>query len=302
MIFDRFVEVSFVGDGIDIDPVSELKIQFALEKHDGVQLNRGTIVIFNLSEKTRGALARPHHLNRPMAEPVITVILKAGYKGQEITMFAGDIVTATNERAGPDWRTVMKVFTGYNITNKSYTDESIGQKTNAKTVADRLISPLGIDVIYTDEAEKRLFGKSVSSFSSSGLSFRTVHNFLTRYGLAFTIEEDNSGLVYVDDRARDPNTTRSRSNTFSPETGLVGTPQITNVGVNIRSLLRPNIKLMQKFFVDSESITSTLRGGGGRLSNEYHAINIGHFGDNRDEDWFTEIEGAYSTLIEEDYT
>lgn len=299
MTFERAAEVSF--DGIDLDPITDLRIQFSVEKHDGIQLNRAEIIIFNLSENVRNTLARPHHLDRPIADPVITVILKAGYKGQEITMFAGDLVVATNERDGPDWKTVMTLFSGYSAISRGWTEISLDTKTDAKVVADRLLSPLGIDAVYTEEAQERLQGESVASYSSSGLSFRTAHDFLTRFNLAFTIEEDGSGLVYVDDRARDPNTEKTKQNNFTPKTGLIGTPKITNFGVSIRSLLRPDIKLMQKIFVESETITSTLRGGGGQLTNEYHAINIAHFGDTRGEDWFTEIEGVYSKLVRDDY-
>lgn len=297
--FDRVAEVSFAGVGIE--PVTDLRIQFAVEKHDGVQLNFAEIIIFNLSVTTRNALARPRPLSRLLADPVITVILKAGYKGQEITMYAGDLITAKNERSGPNWRTVMSLISGYNRSVKSWTNVSLKEKTDAKTLADRLILPLGLDVVYTDEAKTKLDGKSVASFTESGLSFRTVHNFLSKYGLAFTIEEDGKGLVYVDDAARDPDAQKTKDNTFSPETGLIGTPQITTPGVNIRTLLRPNIKLKQKFFVESETITQTLQGGGQQLTNEYNAINISHFGDTRGEDWFTEIEGVYLKLFPESY-
>ncbi len=299
MIFERSIKISFIG--VDIDPVSDLRIQFSAEKHDTTELNRANIIIFNLSEKTRNALARPYHLDRPMAEPVITVTITAGYKGSEIVMFVGDLVIATNERSGPDWRTVMQLFTGYNATAKSWTELSLGSKTDARAVVDSLLNPLNLDAIYTEDAAKQLQGKSVSSYASSGLSFRTVHDFLTRYGLAFTIEEDNQALIYVSGKERDPNNTRTAQNTFSKESGLIGTPQVTSIGVNIRALLRPSIKILQKFYVESQTITNTLRGGGGQLANEYYVNKVAHFGDNRGQEWYTEIEGVYLSLDKTNY-
>lgn len=299
MIFDRVAEVSFKG--VDLNPVTDLRIQFSLEKNDTVKFNSGRITIFNLSENARNLLARPHHLSRPMAEPVITVALSAGYKGNNVRMFAGDVITAINLRTGPDWMTTMELFTGYNAAQKGTSVESVDGTTPASVIVDRVLAPMLLDIRITDEAAVRLKNERVASYSASGLSFRVAAEFLSRYGLAFMIDEDGQGLIYVDDRAMDPNSSKTASNTFSPETGLIGTPEITYTGVNIKSLLRPQMRLFQKFFVESETISKTLKAGGGSVDNEYHAKKIVHFGDTRGEEWYTEISGVYSNLIEEDY-
>jgi len=299
MIFDRVAEVAFKG--VDLNPVTDLRIQFSLEKNDTVKFNSGRITILNLSSNARNLLARPHHLSRPMAEPVITVSLSAGYRGNQVRMFAGDIITAINSRKGPDWITTMELFTGYNAAQKGVTVESIDGTTPASVIVNRVLAPMLLDIRITDEAATRLKNKKVSSYSASGLSFRVAADFLSRYGLAFMIDEDGQGLVYVDDRAMDPNSGKTTSNTFSPETGLIGTPEITYTGVNVKSLLRPQMKLFQKFFVESDTISRTLQAGGGSVNNEYHAKKIAHIGDTRGEEWYTEVSGVYSNLIEEDY-
>lgn len=299
MIFDRVAEVSFKG--VDLNPVTDLRIQFALEKHDSVKFNSGRITIFNLGENARNIIARPHHLSRPMAEPVITVALTAGYRGSEIRMFAGDVITAVNARVGPDWITTLELFTGYNAAQKAQAVESVDGSTPASIIINRIVASMLIDVRVTDEAQERMKNERVASFSASGLAFRVAADFLSRYGLAFMIDEDGQGLIYVDDRPRDPNSGKSATNTFSPQTGLIGTPEITYTGINVRSLLRPEMRLFQKFFVESETITRTLQAGGGEIASEYHAKKIAHVGDTRGEEWYTEIEGVYSNLIEEDY-
>ncbi len=299
MIFDRVARVSFAG--VQLDPVTDLRIQFTADKHDGLQLNQGTITIFNLSENARNTIARPYPLDFPMIDPVITVFLKAGYRGQDVQMFAGDLMSATNERVGPDWRTVIQMFSGFNVITKADVDVSIDKPTPPRSIADRLLAPLKIDVRYTSAAAAHLKKQTkVPSYSESALSFRAAYEFLDRYGLAFTIEEDGQGLVYVDDRPRDPDASKSQENTFSPDNGLIGTPRVTRYGIEIRSLLRPNIRIMQRFFVESDTIRGTLRGGG-RPTGEYHVTKVSHTGDTRGEDWFTEVEGAYSNLVEGEY-
>lgn len=294
MIFDRVAQVSFAG--VDLNPVTDLRIQFSIEKNDGIQFNSATIIIYNLPENTRNVLAKPHPLNESMVDPIITVFLKAGYVGEDVQIIGGDLMFATNERAGPDWITILELRSGFNVASKSEIDLTIADKTPARTVAGRLLAPLRIDVSYTNAAEEALKNQKVAAYSTSALSFRAAHEFLDRYGLEFTIEEDGQGVVYVGGRSRDPDSGKTAENTISPQSGLVGTPQVTSTGVNVRSLLRPRMRLLQKFFVESETISSTLRGGGAQLTNEYHIIRITHIGDTRGDDWHTEITGAYSQL------
>lgn len=296
MIFDRKIELSFRG--IELNPINEdHRIQFSLDKLDRVKFNSGSVTIYNLAERSRSLLARVRPLNRPMQEPIITVTLTAGYRDKVVNMFSGDIVSATNRREGPDWITVIELFTNFAKFHRSATNQSFAVVTPARTVTDRIIASMKIDVTYTEEAAAILKKNKVASFSASGLSYRLAHEFLSRYGLGFTIEEDGKALVYVLNKARDPKAGKVTANTFSPKTGLIGTPQITEHGVNITTLLRPEIRLLQKFYVESETIAGTLDGGGG----EYMAKSITHFGDTRGDDWFTEIEGIYWNIVPEDY-
>ena len=148
MNFDRVAQISFTG--VDVNPVTDLRITFTIEKNDGDNFNKGSITIFNLPESARNKLARPYPIGFPMIEPVITVFLKAGYKDEDVQMFSGQLVSATNVRTGPDWRTDMFVFSGYFKGTIKTINISLADKTPAKTISDRLLAPLDIDVIYTD--------------------------------------------------------------------------------------------------------------------------------------------------------
>lgn len=299
MNFGRVAQVSFTG--VDIKPITDLRIVFNVEKHDGISFNSANISVFNLSATARKTLARPYPIGFPMIEPVITVFLKAGYEGKDVQMFVGQLVSATNVRIGPDWRTDMFLFSGFFSATIARSVISLADKTPARTIIDRLLEPLKIDVIYTDSASDTIKNEKVSDYSTSALSYQAVSDFLDRYGLSFTIEEDGQGLIYKSEEPRDPDSGQTLDNTFSPNTGLLGTPKIMMTGVSIRSLLRPRVRLFQKIFVESETITGTLRGGSDLPVSEYHVINVSHSGDNRGEDWFTSIEASYSKLIDGEY-
>jgi len=296
-MFRRTAQVSF--DGVSIKPITDLRVTFDVDKGDGDQLNRGTIKIYNLSPNSRAQLAKPFPIGFPLIDPIIRVFLKAGYDGDNIQLLAGELLSGINTKEGPDWITTLEVWSGINATTKGIANFSFGDPTKAKVIADRLLSVLNIDVKYTDEALDLVGNLKVTDYTSSGLSFREINLFLRRYGLSFTIEEDGQGLVYIDDRPRNPGAGQNSQNTFSPSTGLVGSPSITRTGIEIRALLRPQIRLLERFFVESQTISGTLVGN---VVADYHAINIKHTGDTRGEDWYTAIEGAYSNLIEGDYS
>jgi len=296
-MFKRSAQVSF--DGVSVKPITDLRIAFEIDKDDGQQLNRGTIRIYNLNSDSRAQLAKPYPIGYPLIDPIIRVFLKAGYGGDNVQLLAGELLSGINTKEGPDWITTLEIWSGINATTKGISNFSFGDPTKAKVIADRLLSVLNIDVRYTDEADDLINNLKVTDYTSSGLSFREISLFLRRFGLSFTIEEDGQGLVYVDDRPRNPEAGQTSQNTFSPQNGLVGSPAITRTGIEIRALLRPQIRLLERFFVESRTISGTLVGN---VVADYHAISIKHTGDTRGEDWFTEIEGAYSNLIAGDYS
>ena len=97
-MFKRSIRVEF--EGIDIKPITKLRVAFEVEKSDGLQFNHGMVTIFNMLPSNRSKISRPFPLGFPMKEPVVKVMLYAGYEGQEILLLTGDILSATNEKRG----------------------------------------------------------------------------------------------------------------------------------------------------------------------------------------------------------
>ncbi len=293
-LFDRSIRIEF--SGVDIAPIENLKMTFDIDKNDGNQFNHGLVTITNLPEATRNKIARAHPLGFPMVEPIINMSLYAGYRGREVLLLSGDILSAINNLVGPNWLTNIDVFSGLNDATKADVQVAFSLPTNAKVISDQLLAKLGIDVKYTQEATEILNNKRPNDFSTSGMAADEASVFLARYGLAFTIEEGSQGLVYIDNRPRNPNAGKTNDNTFKPSNGLIGTPQITRIGINIKSFLRPGIRIFEKVFVESRTTTGSLQAPG--YAPEYHVIGMKHVGDNRDNDWFSEFECAYTSLSE----
>lgn len=295
-------EYSIIFEGIDIDPIINLRMQFQVDKSDGETLNRGIITIFNLNPSSRAALTHSVHPSTIFIEPIIKVHLFVGYDGNIKEVIAGDIYISHSQRVGTDWVTKIELYSGIAAATNGITTVSYDGTTNAKYIADQLTVPMGISINYTKEALDLLTQYTYEDFSVSATSMRSITQFLKRkeFNMAFTIEEDNKGLVYIDDAPRELNQPRTNANAFNKFNGLIGSPNITRTGVEFLSLIRSEIQLLQSVYVESQTINETLQKDE-LLTNKYYVKSIRHFGDTHDDEWFTEIQGFYSDLAEGSY-
>lgn len=294
-LFNRNVEVSFKG--VDILPVSRLRVAFDVSKQDGEQFNNGIIRIYNLNSSSRSALAKViHNSKTPWVEPIIQCTLKVGYGDELVQLISGDVLIATNQRIGPDWITDIEVYTGWFSSKKSGTQLDYGAKTSAKKVVNDLLSKISdFDIQYTTKAESKLKGKTVQAYTMNGNAYNEAKVFLPRYGLRFSIEDDGILLVHAFNEPRDETRNENNTSTFNPTNGLLDSPKITRVGVEFKALLRPQIKILQRVYVESQSINETLQNQD-RFTNEYFITGLKHTGDTYSDEWYTEISGSYVGL------
>lgn len=292
-LFDRQIKLEF--EGVNIQPITDLRIKFHVDKNDSQNLNHGIITITNLEPRDRAALAYPFHSDFRTHKPVIKVKLSAGYKGEVIQMMKGTLLTGVSSRLEENWVTELEVWAGIDIATNTEINYSSAKPTPAKTIVQELIKKMNMSVKYTKEADDILNKESVADYTTSGLAYVEADLFLKRYGLGFTITDDGEALVYLSGKPRDPASAKTIENTFSPESGLIGTPQVTRTGVEIISLLRPSVKILQRFFVESETIKETLQASPS-FSPDYYVKEVQHSGDNRGEQWFTEIVGFYTKI------
>ena len=298
-LFNRNIEVSF--QGVDITPITKLRISFEVDKQDGEQFNNGKIRIYNLNASSRASLAKIiHYEPTPWAEPIVKCILKVGYGDELVQLISGDILIATNQRVGPDWITDIEIFTGLYDSQKSDVKLDYSKTTSAKKIVNDLLSTIeNVDIQYTVEAEKALSNKKVQDYTMTGIAYNEGRLFLSRFGLDFIIEDDGILLVYVSGEPRETQRNESNSVTFKPANGLLGSPKVTRTGVEFQALIRPQIKILQRVYVESQSVNETLQNQD-KYSNEYFVTGLKHSGDTHSDEWYTEITGTYVD-INEDY-
>jgi hypothetical protein len=288
------------SSGSAVAPITDLRVAFEVENNDGVNLNHAIISIYNLNPSDRAAFALPMPMGKdlrflPLPGDSVSVRLFAGYEDNPEFIFEGDVKWSHSDRIGPDWVTRLELYAGLRASIIP-SQVSFVSPTPARTVLESILAPLGISLEYTDFASAILTGppeKKVTTFSSSGLAYRDADDLCSRWGLAFTLERQRHGLIYAPNQPRDA-TAKNPRNTISPTSGLIGTPKITPPGIEVKCLLRPDMRIMQRFFVESETTRGSLQAT--NYAPDYYAANVRHIGDTRGEEWFTEIEGYYARM------
>lgn len=276
----RKVRATFAGSGggLVINPgplqVHELKIGFNIQKDISGVPNSAVIEITNLSEGHRNAVGKE----------LDDVTLEAGYMppegGSNVgIIFRGQMRDVEHRREGPDIITTLTCGDG---------DQAIGRATISRTF------PRGTKVESVIEAINDEFAKQniargewkgvgdlptlTRPYSMCGSCSRELNRLGRTHGFYWSIQ--NGALEII------PGDGYLGGIAFlTPTTGLIESPTITDNGVSAKALLNPEIRPNRRVRIESEMLKAN--GGGG----EYRVSTASYVGDNRDGDFFVQIDG-----------
>lgn len=287
--FGRVAQV-VVQTGAEQRTIMGHRIVFQVEAFAGPAMSRGVVRMFNLGEDTQRVLAR--RKTDFQQSPFTHVFLYAGYQNADSLVLRGNLLRGTNIRVGPDWITELEVIPFFEqrvnamvlpASRFSFTD------TPPMLILDRLFEVLAAgEPRFSTEARVKLSTAAAISGSYSGRAIDEIRRLLARYGLTFSLHNEGP-LVVKEGGAMNPDDPAAALITLNQTTGLIGTPQITDYGVTVKTLLDPRLNPLLRFIVESPTIARTLQ----VRAQEYSAIRVKHVGDTRGEDWFTEVDAAY---------
>lgn len=289
--FDRLVELVISREDETVAVVRN-RIDFRVEKFPGGLVNnRASVTVYNLGFKTRALLTRRRVDIK--VKPFTNVFISAGYKsdGSTSMIFRGQVIDGANTRVGPDWITTFEAFTAFEQGENAMVSpqKQTYLDTAPKKIIDDLFAVLNYNKVrYSDEALVEIAKVQKVTQAFAGRADAAIKKFLTRFGLSYSLEDDGPVVVVKGSAA---NTTQAITQIplVSVETGLIGTPKITHRGVEIKTLLNPELKIFKRFRLRSLTTDGSLQ-----LSDqEFTAMKLQHYGSNRSEDFFTEIRGAF---------
>lgn len=271
------------GNTLDL---SELRIKFAVKQSSAETPNAADITVYNLSAETAWQVKNQF----------TKVTLQGGYNANFGVIFQGNIKQVIIGKQGTE--TWIEIIAGdgdlaYNnavVVTSIVKGSTQNDEINACIAAT---SPLGVTAggnSTVANKQKRPRGKAM---------FGNARNYLR--GVAqtngYNWSMQNEKVEFVPLKSYLPGT----AVLLTAATGMIGTPQQTTQGVNVKCLLNPYIKINGRIQLDNSTVQAfkidlTLKPGSTTnvaaplpSNGVYFVLAVEHSGDTRGTDWYTNV-------------
>ena len=284
--FNRKVKV-VVGDpnigGLEIE---DLKISFNVELSLVGFPNTGTIQIYNLNKSNRNKIK----------EEFTKIKLYAGYENNVSLILTGDLVSVTHEKSGPDWITNLFCGDAIRAINESTINKSLPAGQTTESIFNELVGEMkGVTKGLTEGLKDCVTKKQ--SLLRGLIVAGNVKDWLDKLaescGFNYSVNND-----IIETTAKNKPLNDEPILEIRQDNGMIGSPELTEVGVKVKSLLLPQLKLARR--IEIKSISAKINIGNlifrkvpPTIGEGVYRINkINHTGGNRENDFFTIIEGV----------
>jgi len=215
------------------------RITFEVVKTNTREPNTAKIQVYNLSQPTANQIDTRDDV----------VILQAGYGNVVEQLYVGDITKAGTVRVGVDRITSIECGTAAKATRTGKLAESFSPGTPDKAIfakaAEALGLPLGdIDGLSDDQ--------EVNGFSSTGRISDLLDKVVGKTGASWSVQD---GALTVCPKKP----VQSTGLLLTPDSGLIQSPEKTDIGVKFRALLSPSVAPCRIVQIQSENVTGFFR-------------------------------------------
>jgi len=282
-MFNRIAKILIPGFEI-----IDLRIVFKIEKSLIGYPNLGNIKIYNLKESSRNNIEKEG----------LHIQLYAGYEDTSVLLlFSGDIINVVHLKTGPDWISEIFAHDGGNAWNKSTINKTEPAGIDAFGLFNDLVGQMkGISKGVTEGLKNCLSGKR--SLIREYQMFGNIKDFLdklaTDCGFDYSI---NDGVIETTPKGLPLSDVPPVI--INQASGMIGSPERTEIGVNVKNLLLPELKLARTIKI--ESITEKINVGNLffrkvppiRNKGIYRIDKLIHTGDTHDNPWETDISARW---------
>lgn len=277
------------GKALDL---SALRFKFEVKRGDFQTPNTAEIRIYNPSPET----------SRRIEREFTQVVLQAGYEGNYGIIFAGTVMQFRRGRENPtDTFLDITAADGDSAYNFAVLDFSLAA---GRSTGDH------IEAVVRRMAEHGISGVCVSGQVDQSKSLRgRVFCGMARDELRKLAKTSNANWSIQDGKVvMIPNGAYQQGDipVITNKTGMVGMPEQTPMGIRVRCLLNPTIRIGSLIKIDNKSLQQqrynvSFAGGAsgqnvrafnaGKTDNDglYYVMLVEHRGDTRATDWYSEI-------------
>ncbi len=269
-------------NGLDL---SQFRIKFVVKRSDTMTPNVADIRVYNLSEETASLIKKEF----------TKVTLQAGYESNYGVIFQGNIKQVIIGRESAT-DTFIDIVAGdgdraYNFAVVNITLAKGSTQRDQVNASINAMAPKGVTAGHLGEVTPQQLPRGKVMFGNARNYLRDVSQ---TDQSSWSIQDEK--VTFVAKKAYLP----GERVVLTSKTGMIGTPQQTNEGVNVKCLLNPNIKIASRVEIDNKSIQrfkinlsvpnspanipAPLTADG-----VYYVLVAEHTGDNRGIDWYTSL-------------
>ncbi|WP_245462595.1 phage protein [Rhizobium leguminosarum] len=275
----RKVRATFNG-GLIINPGGikphDIRIEFNIDKDTSSSPNSAEITIFNLSESHRNSVGKEFD----------KITLEAGYippegDGNVGVIFKGAVRDVEHRREGPNILTIISCGDGSKALRRATISKSFPKGTPVKDVVDELAKQIEKEGVsrgewkFPDDVENKTFKRP---YAVCGSCVRELDTIGRGNGFYWNVQNETMEIVPGDGFI-------GGVVMITPETGMIGTPAITDNGVRVSALLNPEIRPNRR--VQLKSDTLEMNGDDGM----FRVTSASYSGNNMDGEMKVDITG-----------
>ena len=284
--FGRKINLIVYGRDLSGLDLSQLRIKFNVKRSDTMTPNMADIRVYNLADETV----------RKIQKEFTRVVLQAGYEGNYGVIFQGNIkqLIAGRESAQETFLDIV-AGDGDRAYNFSIVNTTIAPGATSQDQVQACVQSMqsrGVTAGYLGAFPATKLPRGKVMYGNSRDYLRDIASTTEK---AWSIQDEK--VTFVPKASYLP----GERVVLTSKTGMIGTPQQTNEGVNVKCLLNPTIKVGGRIEIDNRSIERlkinlAVPGSAANIpapltaDGVYYVLVIEHQGDTRGVDW-------YSTMV-----
>ncbi len=263
----------FFAQGGNAVEISDLRIQFSVQKTIGKEPNTCEITVSNLGRQSRTELAtKPLHVR-----------LEAGYDGAPQRLFVGDLRWSESTHRDVDWETKLHLGDGERALRHARVNRAFASGVAGKEALRELAARMELPLprLSTD-IERALQNQFVSGLSLSGSASRELTRLVEPHGIEWSVQDGRLQLLAPGDVRSD------QMIVINQDAGMIGTPEYgsppqkkKSPTLTVEVLLLPAVTPGGRIYMDSRQIKGPFK-----------VQKVTHRGDTHGEDWTSTIEAT----------
>lgn len=250
--------------------ITNLRVQFNIEKSVDSSPNTCDVTITNLSERTRANVTK---------KPVI-VRLDAGYQDDVRHLFTGDLRWGNSQRETTDWETLLQLADGDRAYRYARVNRSFKPGTNVLTVLQECAKTFGLELDKSVVASDALKKQFASGKTLTGTTRDELTALLAPFNYRWSFQDGRLQIL------TDEETRADRAILVNQANGMIGIPSYAppnNPGeppmLTVKMLLYPQLTPGGTIQVQSKNLDGIFR-----------VERVTHTGDTHGDEWTSEIE------------